>query len=160
VVASRHLDKPQPVADEISALGRKTPAISVDITREPSVANLVGRVREEFGRIDILVNCPGLVIRNLPENMPVEDWQRAMDFNARGVHRRTYYISGFKSFRFHNRPGDLCRWRGDDSLGRHSESGGSKRPVRGYIAESLHLLDVPCQPSFIRVKSEILLPVV
>jgi NAD(P)-dependent dehydrogenase (short-subunit alcohol dehydrogenase family) len=84
-VASRGLEKLQPVADKIAALGRKSMAVSVDLIQEQSVANMVEQVVKKFGRIDILVNAAGLAIRNVPENMPVDDWQKVMDFNARSV---------------------------------------------------------------------------
>jgi NAD(P)-dependent dehydrogenase (short-subunit alcohol dehydrogenase family) len=85
VVASRGLEKLQPVADKISAMGRKSMAVTMDITQEKSVANMVEQVVKKFGHIDILVNCAGLAIRQPPEKMPVDDWQKVMDFNARGV---------------------------------------------------------------------------
>jgi NAD(P)-dependent dehydrogenase (short-subunit alcohol dehydrogenase family) len=85
VVASRDLEKLQPVADKISAMGKKTMAVSVDITLEQSVANMVNQVMAKFGRIDILVNCAGMIVRAYPDSIPVDDWQKVMDFNARGV---------------------------------------------------------------------------
>lgn len=85
VVTSRGLDKLEPIAEKIRALGRKSLAISTDITQEQSVAQLVDRVLKEFSRIDILVNSAGIAIREAPEIMHVDDWQKIMDFNARGV---------------------------------------------------------------------------
>lgn len=84
-VASRSLEKLQPVGDQISTLGRKTLAVSVDITQEQSVEKMINKVQEKFDRIDILVNCAGRSILNVPEKMPIEDWQKVMDINARGV---------------------------------------------------------------------------
>jgi len=85
VVASRTLEKLQPVADKVSAMGRKSMAVTVDVTKEASVKNMADQVVNKFGRIDILVNCAGLAIRHAPEEMPVDDWQKVMDHNARGV---------------------------------------------------------------------------
>jgi NAD(P)-dependent dehydrogenase (short-subunit alcohol dehydrogenase family) len=84
-VASRGLEKLQPVADKIIAAGRKSLAVSVDLVQEKSAAEMVDRVMQQFGRIDILVNAAGLAIRSAPESMPIADWQKVMDFNARGV---------------------------------------------------------------------------
>ena len=85
VVASRSMEKLEPVAARIRAQGKKALAVSVDISQQPSVTNLVEQVLKSFKRVDILVNCAGLAIRNVPENMPVDDWQKVMDFNVRGV---------------------------------------------------------------------------
>jgi len=85
VVCSRHLDKLEPVAAEIRALGRKSLAVSTDVTQEQSVADMVARVLKEFSRIDILVNCAGMTVRKSAESIPVDEWQKVMDFNARGT---------------------------------------------------------------------------
>jgi gluconate 5-dehydrogenase len=60
-------------------------AISADLTDEPSVMNMVKSVMDEFGHIDILVNAAGLAIRKPAEDFPIEEWQRVMDINTRGV---------------------------------------------------------------------------
>jgi len=85
VVTSRTLDKLEPVAEKIRALGRKSLAISTDITQEPSVAQMVEQVLKEFQHIDILVNAAGMIIRKAGEEISVEEWQKVMDFNIRGV---------------------------------------------------------------------------
>jgi NAD(P)-dependent dehydrogenase (short-subunit alcohol dehydrogenase family) len=85
VVASRSLDKLEPVAAKIRAMNRQSMAISVDIAQQTSVNNLVDQVLNKFSHIDILVNAAGLALRGAPENMPLEDWQKVMDFNVRGV---------------------------------------------------------------------------
>jgi len=85
VVASRQLEHLEPVADEIRALGRKTLAISVDVTQEQSVADMVKSILEVFPRIDILVNVFGLAIRKPADSFPIDEWQRVMDINTRGT---------------------------------------------------------------------------
>jgi NAD(P)-dependent dehydrogenase (short-subunit alcohol dehydrogenase family) len=85
VVASRTLEKLEPVAQAIRSLGKRSLAVSVDVTQEQSVKQMVDRVLREFGRIDILVNSAGLAIRYPAEEMPLAEWQKVMDSNARGV---------------------------------------------------------------------------
>ncbi|MBN1188267.1 MAG: glucose 1-dehydrogenase [Dehalococcoidales bacterium] len=85
VVASRTLDKLEKVAAGIRAQGKNAMAISVDISQPNSVNNLVDQVLKNYKRIDILVNCAGLALRGAPETMPLDDWQKVMDFNVRGV---------------------------------------------------------------------------
>ena len=85
VVSSRRLDKLEPVAEEIHALGKKSLAVSVDVTQEQSVADMVTHVLKEFPRIDILVNTAGLIIRKPAESIPIDEWQKVMDVNARGT---------------------------------------------------------------------------
>ncbi len=84
-VVSRSLDHLEPVAKEISALGRKSLAVAADITDESSVQNMVDSVLKIFPRIDILVNTAGMNVRESPESIKVNDWQKVMDLNVRGV---------------------------------------------------------------------------
>lgn len=84
-VASRKLSHLEEVAKEIRALGRKALAISVDITDEKSVADMVESILKEFTRIDILVNAAGVAIRKPADSFPIDEWQKVMDINARGT---------------------------------------------------------------------------
>jgi NAD(P)-dependent dehydrogenase (short-subunit alcohol dehydrogenase family) len=85
VVTSRTPAKLEPVAAKICARGNKATAIACDISQPQSVDQLVKRVLQDNQHIDILVNAAGLALRSVPENMPLEDWQKVMDFNVRGV---------------------------------------------------------------------------
>ncbi|MGD9117859.1 MAG: glucose 1-dehydrogenase [Dehalococcoidia bacterium] len=84
-VTSRNLKNLEPVAADIKARGRKSMAVSVDVTDEKSVQTMVDAVIKEFGKIDILVNAHGLAIRKPAESFPREDFQRVMDINSVGT---------------------------------------------------------------------------
>jgi NAD(P)-dependent dehydrogenase (short-subunit alcohol dehydrogenase family) len=49
------------------------------------VENLVGRVIEEFGRIDILVNSAGVIDRGPVEDFSEKQYDYIMDINLKGV---------------------------------------------------------------------------
>jgi gluconate 5-dehydrogenase len=85
IMANKNLDDAEKVATEIRALGKQSLAITVDVTQEPSVANMVKRALEAFPRIDILVNDFSTRIRKPAIDFPVEEWQQVMDFNIRGT---------------------------------------------------------------------------
>ena len=59
IVSSRKLPDLQKVADEISALGRRSLAVAAHAARKEEIDNLLKIVMDEFGRIDILVNNAG-----------------------------------------------------------------------------------------------------
>ena len=84
-VASRKLEHLEPVAKEIRARGRKSLAVTVEVTQEKSVAAMVDSVLKKFPHIDILVNAAGLAIRKPADSFPVDEWQRVMDINTRGT---------------------------------------------------------------------------
>ena len=85
IVASRRLDHVEKVADEIRAKGRQALAVSVEVTQEKSVADMVKRTMEVFPRIDILVNAAGLAIREPADSFSIDGWQQVMDVNTRGT---------------------------------------------------------------------------
>lgn len=85
IMANATIDNAREVSEEIMAIGRKSLAIEVDVTREKSVAEMVATVLESFPRIDILVNDFSTRIRKPAVDFPVDEWQQVMDFNARGT---------------------------------------------------------------------------
>ena len=61
--------------------------IRADVTDEQQVAGMYGRTKQEFGRVDVIVNNAGI---NPPEDTsvldtPVETWQWVQDVNVRSV---------------------------------------------------------------------------
>jgi NAD(P)-dependent dehydrogenase (short-subunit alcohol dehydrogenase family) len=56
IVSSRKLPDLEKVADEIRGLGRRGLAVAAHNAKMEDLTNLVAKVKEEFGRIDILVN--------------------------------------------------------------------------------------------------------
>lgn len=84
-VASRNLEHLEKVAEEIKAKGRQSLAVTVEVTQEKSVADMVEKVLKVFPHIDILVNAAGLAIRKPAETFPIDEWQQVMDINTRGT---------------------------------------------------------------------------
>ncbi len=85
VVADMKLDAFKELEKEIGALGRKSLAVSVDVTDEKSGADMVKKTLEVFPTIDILVNAHGIAIRHPAETFPIDEWQKVMDVNTRGT---------------------------------------------------------------------------
>ena len=74
------------VEAEIRALGRKGLAVEADISSRHKVEEMVERCKEEFGRIDILVNTAGIRGPDVSvlEVVSEEDWQKVMAINVMG----------------------------------------------------------------------------
>jgi NAD(P)-dependent dehydrogenase (short-subunit alcohol dehydrogenase family) len=61
--------------------------LRADVTDEQQVAGMYGRTKQQYGRVDVLVNNAGI---NPPEDMgvietPIETWQWVQDVNVRSV---------------------------------------------------------------------------
>lgn len=85
IVSGQENDHCGETMDRVKALGRKTFGYGLDVAQEDQVNKMMKRVVDEFGRIDILVNCAGINSRQPAETFPIDDWQRVMDVNVRGT---------------------------------------------------------------------------
>jgi NAD(P)-dependent dehydrogenase (short-subunit alcohol dehydrogenase family) len=85
IVASRGLAKLEEVAKAIRAKGKKSLAVSCEVTDPKSVEAMVQSVLKEFPRIDILVNAAGIALRHPADEFPIDEWQKVMDINVRGT---------------------------------------------------------------------------
>ncbi|CAB1059181.1 Oxidoreductase, short-chain dehydrogenase/reductase family [Olavius sp. associated proteobacterium Delta 1] len=85
VIANRNADAGQKAALTISNKGFKATAVSTDVSEKSSVANLVTRVVEDFGRIDILVNSAGVIDRGPVEEFSETQYDYIMDINLKGL---------------------------------------------------------------------------
>ena len=75
------------VAGEVRALGGSSLAVKVDISQAGEVVAMTRAVLDQFGRIDILVNCAGVWIpgQTLVE-CPEADWDRVINTNLKGTY--------------------------------------------------------------------------
>ena len=85
VIANRNAEAGQQAAAALRADGFKTTSVAADISVKSSVQNLVGRVIEEFDRIDILVNSAGVIDRGPVEDFSETQYDYIMDINLKGV---------------------------------------------------------------------------
>ncbi len=72
-------------ADAITSLGRRGMFIAGDLSDEHQVENMVAKMKETYGRIDILVNSQGLVHLQPIAEFNTEAWQRVMDVNVKSL---------------------------------------------------------------------------
>jgi len=86
VVCSRTLAKLEKVAEEIKALGKRSLAVRTDVTQKADVGNMVQRVMDEFGAIDILVNDAGVCLGGKILDFSEEAWDRTMGVNIKGYY--------------------------------------------------------------------------
>jgi gluconate 5-dehydrogenase len=84
ILTSRDAATLAPFEEEIKALGRKTFAVSLDVTHEASIQTAVAQAEQAFGKIDILVNNAGMNIRKPALEVQWDDWNRILDTNLRG----------------------------------------------------------------------------
>ena len=69
----------------IAEAGGEALFVSLDVASEADWRTAVSATVARFGRLDILVNNAGVGSRGLLEDCTVEQWDRVMDTNAKGV---------------------------------------------------------------------------
>jgi NADP-dependent 3-hydroxy acid dehydrogenase YdfG len=83
VLGARRLDRLQALAKELS-LGNDA-AVQTDVTQYEQVQRLVDRAIQAHGRIDVILNNAGLMPHSPLERGKVQDWERMIDVNIKGV---------------------------------------------------------------------------
>jgi len=87
VVAARGAEAAQSVVDEVTAAGGQAIAVVADVSKEADAKRMIDETIAAFGRVDVLYNNAGI----MPEadhsviDTSVEDWDRVMAVNVRGV---------------------------------------------------------------------------
>ncbi|MEL7938704.1 SDR family NAD(P)-dependent oxidoreductase [Pseudomonas delhiensis] len=72
-------------AAQVRALGGQALALTVDVGSPQSVQALLGEIERQRGRLDVAVNNAGIISIHKVTELSVEDWDRVMNVNARGV---------------------------------------------------------------------------
>jgi NAD(P)-dependent dehydrogenase (short-subunit alcohol dehydrogenase family) len=84
VLAGRRKDMLEATAREAPA-GAKTLVVPTDISDPAQVKALFARIKEAFGRLDVLFNNAGVgAPAATPDELPFEKWKAAVDINVTG----------------------------------------------------------------------------
>jgi len=85
VLGARRVDRLQAIAADITATGGRAAVQAVDVTSREAVAALLRRAVDHFGRVDVLVNNAGLMAIAPLQEGKVDEWDRMIDINIKGV---------------------------------------------------------------------------
>jgi 3-oxoacyl-[acyl-carrier protein] reductase len=84
IICSRKLEHLLPVKEKIEKNGGEAMAITVDISKKESIDNVVKKVLEKYGKIDILVNNASILSLAPLEEIDIQEWDKLMNINLRG----------------------------------------------------------------------------
>ena len=85
VIGARRTDRIDAIAREIGSAGGIAIARELDVTDLASVKAFVDAGRNQFGRVDVLVNNAGVMPLSFMAELRVDEWNRMIDVNLRGV---------------------------------------------------------------------------
>jgi NADP-dependent 3-hydroxy acid dehydrogenase YdfG len=85
VLGARRVDRLKSLADELSHNGGKALAVTTDVTQYEQVKSLVDAAMQTYGRVDVMINNAGLMPHSPLERLKIDDWNRMIDVNLKGV---------------------------------------------------------------------------
>jgi NADP-dependent 3-hydroxy acid dehydrogenase YdfG len=83
VLGARRIDRLEALADELG-LGDEA-VVKTDVTDRAQVEALVDQAVKTHGRIDVMLNNAGLMPHSPLERLKVDEWDRMIDVNIKGV---------------------------------------------------------------------------
>src|SRR5262245_31826221 len=75
------------VATEVTELGRGSIGQRCDVANLADIESVRERALAQFGRVDVVMNNVGVLAAGLPEDIPLQEWERIIDINLMGVVR-------------------------------------------------------------------------
>ncbi|OMP91605.1 SDR family oxidoreductase [Raoultella terrigena] len=85
VLAARRLDRIEAIASELKQQGKEATAVQVDVAKYEDVENLIRVTVKAYRRVDVLINNAGLMPLSRLDQGKVDEWNRMIDVNLRGV---------------------------------------------------------------------------
>ena len=85
VLGARRTDRLESLVSAIRAEGGSAQYRALDVTEREDVEAFVNFAQSEFGRVDVVVNNAGVMPLSPLEALKVDEWDRMIDVNIRGV---------------------------------------------------------------------------
>ena len=85
VLGARRAEKLKVIVDEIKDAGGAAEYLVTDVTQSEDVGALVKKAIDVFGKIDVMVNNAGLMSIAPISKLKVDEWDRMIDINIKGV---------------------------------------------------------------------------
>jgi NAD(P)-dependent dehydrogenase (short-subunit alcohol dehydrogenase family) len=85
VAADLDIKNAEETARSVCTAAHRAIPVEVDVGKPDSILQMVQRTEQEFGHIDILINCAGISQHDPAELTSLETWDRVLDVNLRGT---------------------------------------------------------------------------
>ncbi|TGW05550.1 SDR family oxidoreductase, partial [Mesorhizobium sp. M2D.F.Ca.ET.145.01.1.1] len=85
MLGARRTDRLEALAEEITAHGGEARIRGLDVTDRNDVAAFAEAARQAWGRVDVIVNNAGVMPLSLMASLKVDEWDRMVDVNIKGV---------------------------------------------------------------------------
>ncbi|MGG3572473.1 SDR family oxidoreductase [Bacillus gobiensis] len=85
VLGARRTDRLEALASEIRSEGGFADYRELDVTKREQMEEFITFTKDTYGRVDVIVNNAGVMPLSPLEALKVDEWNRMIDVNIRGV---------------------------------------------------------------------------
>ncbi len=85
MLGARRVERLESLTDEIRSAGGTAEYRKLDVTDPEDMEAFVNEAVEKFGRVDVIVNNAGVMPLSNLEERKIDEWNRMIDVNIRGV---------------------------------------------------------------------------
>lgn len=141
VITARRLEKLEALAEELRKEGGKVLPLKCDVTKPDMVNEVAKKVEEEFGKVDVLVNCAGSAKNNGVLDMTDEEWEFTMKTDLDSVFYVTRAFANIMKENEYGRIINIASMYGLvgntalDTVAYHASKGGVVNFTRAVAAE-------------------------
>lgn len=141
VLLARRIERLNELSQEIKTLGVDALAIKCDVTKPNEIDESAKKVKEYYGKVDILVNCAGSAKNNGVLNMTDEEWNFTIDTDLNSVFYVTRAYANIMKENNYGRIINIASMYGMvgntalDTVAYHSSKGGVINFTRAVAAE-------------------------
>ena len=85
VAGARRVDKLEALKQTIMDQDGEISINQIDVTKREECAKLTNTAIDKYGKIDVLINNAGLMPLSFVKNLKIDEWDRMVDVNIKGV---------------------------------------------------------------------------
>ena len=85
VAGARRVEKLEALKQTIMGQDGKISINQIDVTKREECAQLTNTAIDKYGKIDVLINNAGLMPLSFVKNLKIDEWDRMVDVNIKGV---------------------------------------------------------------------------
>jgi NADP-dependent 3-hydroxy acid dehydrogenase YdfG len=85
VLGARRIENLKLIANDIRVAGGEVCFMPLDVTQKEQMVDFLQFAQAQFGRVDVLVSNAGVMPLSFLEQLKVEEWDRMIDVNLKGV---------------------------------------------------------------------------
>lgn len=95
VIVNKNKEKGEIAANSIKEQGGQAVSIATDVVSKSEVKDMYKKVVDMFGRVDVVVNSAGIIIRKMSQEMSEEEWEEQINVNLKGTYNCSVEVAPY-----------------------------------------------------------------